>query len=311
MKRTFGLGLLVLGLFAVGCGGGGGDDGGGPPTGPGPGGGSGNTFTATIDGTAWKSDTNLISVTGNNPATRQGTLVITGFQTSSMRAVSLFISFIIGPATQPLGVNQGTTPGGTASVIVGTDSWLTPMSGKAGTIKITARTDKRIAGEFNFAADGLLPGMIPPARTVTNGKFDITIDAGLPPLPTGVGSTAIATIGGTPWNAATIVGLHPGPGSFSIALDNTSYSISITPKVVVSAGNAYGIPSQINFQILETGTSNSWAAITGPDIGTFALTTLDANRMIANFSVTGLPALSGGGAPLTIIGGAINAHLEN
>lgn len=308
MKRPLGMALLVLGLVAVGCGGGG--DGGGGPTGPPPPGG-GNTFTATIDGTAWSSDKNLIMVTGPNPANHQGTLVISGYQASTQRSVQLFLSFIIGPATQPLGVNQGTNPGGTANVLVVTDSWLTPLSGKAGTIQITARTDKRIAGEFNFTADGILPGMTPPTRTITNGKFDITIAAGLPPLPTGVGSTAIANIGGTPWNAATIVGFNGGLGTFSIALDNTLYSISIVPKQPVTAGNLYGIPSQITFQVIQTGTSNSWVATSGPDIGTVAINTFDANRLIANFSVTALPVLNGSGGPLTIIGGAINAHLEN
>ncbi len=291
--------LLLVGL-AAGCGGG--DN--GPVN---PGGGGGNTFTATIDGQAWASDTALIQVSGSAAPTRTGTLVISGFQASSGRSLSLILSFFIGPATQPLGVNTGTTPGGTATVSATPNSWLTPLNGAAGFVTLTARTDQRIAGSFFFTADALA-GATPATRAVTAGAFDITIDAGLPPLPTGVGSTAIASLGGTPWNAATIVGLIPGSGIFSLGADNTAYSISISPKLPVAAGNTYGIPSQMNMTVIRTGTADSWAAITGPDIGTVTITTFEANRLVASFSAT-LPPLNAPSS-LTVTGGAVNAYLQ-
>lgn len=306
MKRISGPSWLIVALLAVSCGGG--DDGPAAPGGGGGGGGGGNTFTATIDGQAFAADAATIQVTGNTPATRQGTLVITGYQTSSGRALSVSFSFFIGPASQPLGVNPGTNPGGIASITIASDIWMTPLSGAAGFITLSTRTDKRIAGTFNFTAAGSLPGMSPANRVVTNGTFDITIDAGLPPLPTGVGSTCIANIGGTPWNAATIVGIQPGAGSFSVAADNTSYSISLVPKVVTAAGNTYGIPSEMGITVLRTGTAESWYGGLGADIGSVTITTLDANRLIASFNGT-LPPLSAPGS-LAVTGGAINAHLE-
>jgi hypothetical protein len=293
--------LLLMACLLAGCGGGG--DG---PTDPG-GGGGGNTFTATIDGQAWASDTSLIGVSGSATPTRTGTLVISGYQVSSGRALTLTLSFFIGPASQPLGVNIGTTPGGVGTVTVAPDIWLTPLSGAAGFVTLTARTDKRIAGTFFFTA-AANAGVVPATRTVTGGAFDITIDAGLPPLPTGVGSTTIATIGGTPWNAATIIGLNTGSGIFGFGADNTAYSLSITPKIPVAAGNSYGVPSQMNMSVIRTGTADSWAAITGPDIGTVTITTLSSNRLVATFSAT-LPPLNAA-SELSVTGGAINAHLQ-
>ena len=292
--------LLLLLLLTAGCGGS--DD----PAGP-DGGGGDNTFTATIDGQAWASDTNLIGVSGSASPTRTGTLTLSGYQSSSGRAITLSLSFFIGPASQPLGVNVGTTPGGVGTVLVAADSWLTPLSGAAGFVTLTARTDERIAGTFHFTADALA-GAVPATRSVTAGAFDITIDAGLPPLPTGVGSTAVATVGGAPWYAATIVGFIPGAGVFSLGADNTAYSISITPKIPVAAGNTYGIPSQMNLTVIRTGTADSWAAITGPDIGTMTITMFTADRMVASFEAA-LPPLNAT-APLTVTGGAINAYMQ-
>lgn len=311
MKRVRILALLVFGLFAVSCGG---DD---SPTGTGGGGGGGNnsggnSFTATIDGQPFKSDANLIQITGNNPATRQGTLVITGYQTSTGTGMNLIISFfqnVPNAVTQPLGVNTGTTPGGTASVIKGVDSWMTPLNGASGFVTVTERTDTHIKGTFFCTTEGILPSITPPTRVVTNGAFDITVASGLPPLPTSVGSTSVANLGGTPWNAATVVGLSGGTGVFSTSADNTNYSITFVPKMPVSAGNTYGIPSQIGMTVINKLTADSWWGGTGSDIGTMTINQLDSNRLYANFSGT-LPPLSGSGS-LTVSNGAINTYLEH
>ncbi|MDH4338373.1 MAG: hypothetical protein OEX18_13960 [Candidatus Krumholzibacteria bacterium] len=307
MKRFSGLALLLVALLAVGCGGS--DSPAGPGGGGGPIGGGGNSFTATVDGQPFKADVGTIQVTGNTPATRQGTLAISGFQTSTGVGLTLIISFFIGPATQPLGVNTGTNPGGTGSVLMAPDIWMTPLNGHAGFVTVTARTDKRIAGTFNFTSDGILPGIVPASRVVTNGKFDITIDTGLPPLPSGVGSTAIANIGGQPWNAATIVGLHPGAGVFSVNANNTEYSVTLVTSTLVSAGNTYGIPSQMGMTITHVGTTDSWYGGVGADVGSVTISTFDANRLVASFSGTFQPIGTAVGT-LTVTGGAINAYLE-
>jgi len=273
------LGLAVL--LAVSCGGDGGDG----PAGPGNNGGGGNTFTATIDGTNWKSDAALIQVGG---------------------AVNL--GFIIGPATQPLGVNPGTNPGGVGTILK-TDFWETPLNGQAGFVTITARTDKRIAGTFHFSADGLNPGTVPASRNVTNGKFDITIASGLPDLPTGVGSTSTANMGGTPWNAATMVGIRQGPGAFVVTASTTnSYTYVLTTIVPITTIGAYGIGTQVSLQVTNNQGAQEWAAGGGPDVGTLNITSIDAGRIVGNFTAS-VPAV-GAGSALTIAGGTINAFLQ-
>lgn len=293
--------ICVIVLF-TGCGGGGGG-----PSDPGGGNTGGNTFTAIIDGVPWASDEASISVSGAGAPTRAGTVLLSGYEAATGRGLTLSISFFIGPASQPLGVNIGTTPGGIGSVIVPPNNWSTPLSGASGFITLTQRTDTRIAGTFNFTATALA-GATPASRVVTAGAFDVTKASGLPPLPTGVGSTAIATIGGLPYNFATIIALNGGGGVFSLAADNTSYSISLTPKQPVAAGNTYGIPSQMNLTIIRTGATDSWWGGTGPDVGAVTISTLNADRIIASFNGTLLPLNAA--TALTVAGGAINAYMS-
>ncbi|MGB8329606.1 MAG: hypothetical protein WCE62_05715, partial [Polyangiales bacterium] len=280
--------IAVLVLAALGCGDGGGDGGGGQAGGGGnPG---GTSFSARIDGEPWAADDDLVQVTGNPGAPRLGTIVISGLEVATGQGLTLALSFISGPGTYPLGVNIGTTPGGTGQVTDPPDSWLTPLSGDAGTVTITVRTATRIAGTFSFSADPLLGGG--PAAVVTDGKFDITQSAGLPALPTGDGSTASATIDGSAWNGATVVALNPGAGVLSVSASNTAYSISMTPKVPLTAGNSYGIPSQISLTIIRTGAADSWVAIGGDDVGTWTIDTFTATRATGTFDAT-LPKSGG------------------
>jgi len=296
--------IPVLVLVVLGCGDGAGDGAGGQAGGGGnPG---GTSLSASINGMPWKADDGAIQVTGNPAAPRLGTLVISGLEVATGRSLALTASFISGPGTYPLGVNIGTTPGGTGQVTDPPDSWLTPLSGDAGTLSVTVRTETRIAGRFSFSADPLLGGS--PAAVVTDGEFDITVSAGLPPLPTGDGSTANATIEDSPWNAATVVALSAGAGVVSLSANNSTYSMTMTPKVPLTAGNSYGIPSQISLTIIRTGTADSWAATGGSDVGTWTVDTFSATRATGEFAGT-LPKL-GGGAALEVSDGSYDVSLE-
>lgn len=299
--------LVLIALASLLTSGGCGGDDDGPSNPGGGGGGGGNSFTAVIDGVNWTSDEAAISVTGISTPTREGMLILTGFEASSGRGLSMAFSFFIGPASQPLGVNTGTTPGGLGTVMENVESWTTPMSGQAGFITLSARTATRVAGTFNYTAEAQ-GGAVPATRVVTGGAFDYTRDTGLPPLPTGVGSTTIATIGGVPWYAATIVGLNGGGGVFSLAAGNTAYSITLVPKQPVSAGNTYGIPSQMDITVIRTGTADSWWGGLGVDIGSVTISTLTANRLVASFNGTLVPLNAVGN--LAVGGGAINAYLQ-
>ncbi len=295
MRRVILGAVLVSGLLGLGCGGSGGG-----PAGPGNDNGDGNSFTAIIDGDPWTSSELSLQITGNPGDPESSPLIISGYEIASGFSVQLFLGYIGGEGTFPIGVNAGTTAGGTAQLVLSPDIWMTPFSGAAGSVTITARTATRIAGTFDFTADALL-NVLPATRTVTSGAFDITVSAGLPALPTQVGSTMTASIGGAAWNGATIVALNPGAGTFSVSGSSTDYTFSVTPKQPVAAGNSYGIPSQINLSVMRTGTADSWAAIGGADIGTFTIDSFTATGMTGSFSGT-IPGLSVG-TPLTITDG--------
>ena len=143
-------------------------------------------------------------------------------------------------------------------------------------------------------ADALLSAL-PAQRSVTSGAFDITVSSGLPALPTRDGSTMRATIEGNAWNGATIVALNPGAGTFSVSGSSTDYTFMVTPKQLIAAGNSYGIPSQISLTVSRTGTADSWAAISGPDIGSWTIDSFTAAGMSGSFSGT-IPGLSVGTA---------------
>jgi hypothetical protein len=301
MNRKLTLALLVVAMTAWSCG----DDGEGPSD-PGNGGGN-STFTATIDGAAWTSDAGMIQLTGPASPTPEGTLAISGYQASNGRGVQLLLSFISGPTSQPLGVNVGTNPGGVGSVLVAGNTWLTPLSGAAGIVNITARTDKRIAGTFDFTALTQAPGTVPDIRAVTGGSFDITVDGGLPPLPTGVGSTATAMIEGLDWVGSTVVGGNTGAGLFEITAINTAYTVVISTNVPLSVGT-YDIATDATIQVSRMTTPDVWVA-TGEMAGWIDITTFDSDRLVATFAAD-LPRV-GGGANLSISDGTINVFLEN
>ena len=262
-------------------------------------------MTATLAGQAWAADEFTVAVSGSSTPTRDGALLISGTRLSDGSTIVLSLAFMSGPATQPLGVNPASTPGGLGSVLYASKSWLTPLDGASGFVTITARTATRLAGTFHFTAAESAGSA---TLAVTGGAFDVTDEGGLPPLPTGVGSTVIATLGGAPWNAATIAGLGGGTGGFTFSAGSAAYLLVLSPKVPVSAGNTYGIPSQASLQVSRTGTIDAWTGGTGADVGTLTVTALTADRLVASFSGT-LPHLNGGSA-LTVTGGAANVFLS-
>ena len=148
--------LVLLGPVLAACGGGGG----GGPTGPG---GGTAAFTATIDGQAFAADSITFTVTGNPGV--PGSLIISGADVVSgtdYRTLSLSVSFIGATGAYPIGINIGTTAGGTASVTEVAGStvtiWSTSLNGAAGTVTITSLTATRMKGTFSFTADRSPPG---------------------------------------------------------------------------------------------------------------------------------------------------------
>jgi len=299
VNRIF-ISLLLLGFLAAGCS----DD--DEPTGPGA---AFNKMSANVDGQFWQSDQSAITITGDSATAPQGTMVISGTKlTGGNKNITLELSFITGPGTYPLGVSVLTNAGGRGLYSEAPNSWLTPMTGEAGTVTISTRTDTRIVGTFSFDADEF-PGSTPSTVRVTNGEFDITVEGGLPALPTGIASVTSANLNGDFWNAATIIAYATVPGEFNFAGTTTEFAIAIFPLVPVSAGNTYGMPSQISLTINRIGSTDSWHSDGGPNVGTLTVTEFTNDQLVATFDGV-IPQLSGGITPMAITDGQINVFLQ-
>jgi hypothetical protein len=235
-------------------------------------------------------------------------LIITGFEASSGRGLSMAFSFFIGPASQPLGVNTGTTPGGTGTVMENPESWTTPMSGQAGFITLSARTATRVAGTFNYTAEAL-GGAVPATRVVTGGAFDY--HQAIRPAAAADGRRQHRDRHDR--RRALVCGHDRRPerrrhqSSRSRRATHPTRS-RLSPKQLVSAGNTYGIPSQMDITVIRTGTADSWWGGLGADIGSVTITTLTTNRVVATFNGNLVPLNAVGN--LAVGGGAINAYLQ-
>jgi len=297
--RMFG---VACGVILAACGGGGG----GGPTGPG---GGSAAFTATINGQAWTADTIGFSVTGNPGV--PGSLIISGVEVvtpTNYRTLSVTVSFIGATGQYPMGINIGTTPGGTASAVVVSGSnvttYLTALSGAEGTVTITSLTATRMKGTFSFTADESPgPG---PQLVVTNGTFDIALPSGFTSVPpANKGSVLSASLGGTAFNGATVTGLGDiGLGSFVVGGLTTVHSVSITTAMAITAPGSYVVGTDVNMSVLNFVTGDSWAALTGAT-GTFTITSIGNGRIVGTFDADLVPMGSTVGN-LAVTGGSFD-----
>jgi hypothetical protein len=290
----------------------GGSDPTGSNGGTGGGGGGGSTsMQASIDGQAWTSDGNQLTVSAGTSV--PGTVVITGTHVvgpTNYKSISLLLAYIGGPGTYPLGVNNVTNAGGVGSVVIAsgatTTNWLTPLSGEAGTLTVTTLTATRLAGTFSFVAPPVLGSGA--SVNVTNGSFDVAVPAGFLAVPaTDHGNLLKVSLGGTAWNGATVIGAgNLGAGTPQIGGNSTTYSMSAGPLVAISVGD-FAIGSQITVQVTETGTGNSWASLAG-STGTFSFTQVGNARVVGTFSGVLQPVGSASGT-LTLTGGQFDVRI--
>jgi hypothetical protein len=296
--RTLG---LSLGVMLAACGGGGGGGGG---TGPG-----GAAFSANINGQPWTADANTFTVIGNGGV--PGALTISGVEVvapTDYKSISISVSFIGATGVYPMGINIGTTAGATASMVVvsgnSTTTYLTPLSGAAGTLTITTLTASRMAGTFSFSAD-LSPGPGAPV-SVTNGSFDISIPTGFTSVPPGnKGSTISASLGGTAFNAATVVGLGDlAAGAFSLGGQTVTTSVSITTAAQITAPGTYNLGAEVTMSVLDFVTADAWSSGTGAT-GTVTITSIGNGRLVGSFDGV-LVSTAMGGPSLAVTGGAFD-----
>jgi hypothetical protein len=251
-------------------------------------------MTATIDGQTWSAGTTAGSVTALQVSSRSGSYLILGTEFTGGgqgSSVSFAINNIIGTGTYPLGVDAVSVHGGFASITSGAGGvWMTPLSGAAGTINITALTTTRIAGTFSFTATGSGGGATG-TRTVTNGVFDAPFGTAvtLPSaLPDSVGSKITATVAGTAWNAA-IVAAGTNLGYLSISGINTQQTLVLTLPQPTTTGTYQlaNTPGRIlqawdPNAVAPAGARCCWGIL--GDTGTMTITSITVTRAKGTFS---------------------------
>jgi hypothetical protein len=298
------LGLVgVASLLATAaCGGG---DGG---TGPG-GGGAG--MSARIDGASWAA--NQVQVTPGS-AQVPGSVIITGVRVSGTSTSSLILGlgFIAGPGTYPLGVNQVSSAGGVGQLLetspASVQSRTTPLNGNGGTVVITTLTSTHLTGTFAFTAAPILGSQFTGNKQITNGQLDIDLPTPLTAVPAANhGSRVSATLGGTAFNGATVVGLGSA-GSFSFGGNSDSLTISFVTATPVTAAGTYAFHTGINVSVSDLKLQHNWGGISG-DAGSVIVTSVANGRVQGTFSGT-LHTQMQGLTDLTITNGAFDVRID-
>jgi hypothetical protein len=290
LSQRFFAGAAVAAALLAACGG-------GDSTGPGNGGGGGGSasMTGTVAGQSWTAEANLLQViAGGTP----GSLIITGIENGTggdYVSVTLMLSFIEASGLYPIGVNIGSTPGGSGTIIIQENNtpttWLTPLSAAAGSVTVQgfSSTSTRMRGAFAFVAAPLLGSG--PEASIINGSFDVPLPSGFTRVtPSTRGSTFTATLGGFPWYGATVVGVGDiNAGAFSIGGTSTGYSVQVVTATQATVGDfPLGQTSGMNLTVQQFGTTNVWGSGPGAS-GTVSYTSLSNGRVVGTFTGTLAP----------------------
>lgn len=282
--------MLVLALAA--CGGGDG------PTNPIQNGVA--NFTAKIDGVDWNAEFAPIA---SNP--QPGMYVVSGVRTQGNVYTMVFtLNNITGTGTFPLGVNISAF-GGYALLSDASDGWTTTLDGAAGEIVITTLTPTRIVATFEFVADPL--SGTGPARTVTNGQFDVTITGtGGVALPN-QGSSVTGTIGGAFTSAqATHILSVGGTPTLTIVANNTDRSVTMGIANMTGAGTytlSSSAPVRTIFANADlTSPTAVWRSDQAGGSGEVIISSVTADRIVGSFTATLVPFGGGAAGNLSVSG---------
>lgn len=121
------------------------------------------SFTATIDGAAWKA--------GGRVGVARADTSLTLIALSNTYAISINVGAAVGPGTYSMG--DGSNLVQVAVHLIGGPGDAADYRGGTGTFSITTLTDSRIAGTFSFVAMPDPSGDSGPLH-VTSGAFDLS-----------------------------------------------------------------------------------------------------------------------------------------
>jgi hypothetical protein len=261
---------------------------------------------ARFDGVAWAAVPSTILAAGTAPG-RPGGIAFQGSTSAGVaRTLAVHLGRIPGPGSYPLGVNLNSATGGIATVVSGATSWSTPLSGAAGVVEITALSESWVSGTFRFEGSAVGPGTTPATISATEGRFRVPRNADyVAPSADQLGSHVSASIGGTPWNAATVVGSGGGQGTVTFNASNTAYSLTVIVGPITGPGTgplSSTVPVR-RITVQRIGGAGGWGG-TAADQGTLTITTLSATRVAGSFSGTLAPSAAFPGASPLVISGA-------
>jgi hypothetical protein len=264
------------------------------PEGPPPG--NTNSITATIDGQAFAASPLTIQASANTSQLKGGLIFAGSTITQPSRALLISLGRISGPGTYPLGVNTGTNAGGTLSLVVGSETWWTPLMGDEGTITITSMDGGRVRGTFTATLQPLAGTSSEGTIEVTNGAFNVPINPGYTaPAADDRGSLISGTIGGDEFHGATVQGFAQG-GTVIISASTDEYllTINMSPAEVgtLPLGGTVPLRTVAVAQAAAAG-GGSWGTLQGSS-GTVTISGLTANRIQGSTTVT-LTGTGGGG----------------
>lgn len=282
---------ILLALFLAACGG---DSGTGPDPDD-----DDNLFRAEIDGEEWSASPLTISAASNTGELPGGLIFSGSTTTQPSQALLIHLGRVNGPGTYPLGVNTGTSAGGTLSLVIGSVSWWTPLMGNEGTITITSMSGGRVRGTFSATLQPLAGGT--GTIEITNGEFNVPINPGYnEPAADNLGSTTSGTVGGGEFHGATVLGFAEA-GTVIVGASTDEYNISITmsPAEVGTLALSSTLPLR-TVSVVRTAAfgGGSWGMFQGAT-GTITISSISATRIAGSVDVS-LPAAGGGGGSISV-----------
>jgi hypothetical protein len=276
-------------------------------------------FTAKIDGKDWSATE--IGTTAMVVAGVPGTLIISGSDGAepNSRSITLSLYNVRGPGRYPLGVSTHVVGGiGQTAEAAGAggdaDDWITPGTGDDGLVEITALGGGRIQGTFFFTADSGRGNSSGVPRTVTEGRFDLALTGTLATLKENKGSTFTARLGGTHYNAATVLAFpldFTGQPGIRISTATSLHGVSLELQGVTETGT-YALTNTQPIRTITAGHTGGdaahccWQTAAG-DAGEIRVTYLDSNRVKGTFRGVIKPtAGKSATAPLEILEGSFD-----